>query len=483
MVEHLDMEQMFATGDDHMLKKQATVVIVLMLVSLMLSTAYAAEKVSVQGLWARSETNQGIKAEAKWYDAFQSTHENARIEVTHKSIYGSTKSLLKALDNSFKYDIFVVESATHDLTQVMSTQRCLNLSNSEDLMKQSEKMHKVFTAAMTQNDILFGIPISVSPSRILSYNEEAWKLAGLSQQDIPVSFDGLLDFLEKWVVQIKVLPATNTCVMNGFMEAGETAYTQWLLELLIYSQYDQYLYTERSVCFDTPDFINSLERIRILGSDLYHYDSPSEYSLFCDTSGDASTLGQWIPLRLTPNDTAVLPVDVSFLCVYAQSKSTALAIDVVSAYCDSICSYEPNSEIVSEDDQQLNIQKALLFSDFSGSVLLPEYQYMVQVRKDILARKVAALEDNSLSEANRKKAEEQVLFARETLAKQLEDQYILTAEQIYAYQQMIPYFVVTRPALLDIGSTAMHKLSNQFLSEKITPDEYAKEMERLVVVK
>ncbi|MEG2711359.1 MAG: hypothetical protein RSB18_10205, partial [Clostridia bacterium] len=100
MVEHLDMEQMFATGDDHMLKKQATVVIVLMLVSLMLSTAYAAEKVSVQGLWARSETNQGIKAEAKWYDAFQSTHENARIDVTHKSIYRSTKSLLKALDNS-----------------------------------------------------------------------------------------------------------------------------------------------------------------------------------------------------------------------------------------------------------------------------------------------------------------------------------------------------------------------------------------------
>lgn len=443
--------------------------------------ACTAETLSVQGLWEKTETNQGTRTETKWHGDFQSAHAGVQILATHRTVYKSTKALCKALGGRFHYDVFVVESAAHDLEQVMSTQMCADLSKNEAVKEQTERMHGVFAAGMGRGNALYGVPIWVTPRRMLCYNKEAWALAGLGQQDIPDSFDSFLRFLEKWVEQMKAAPIADICVMIGCKDAGEAAYTRWLLELLVNGQYHQCLYTGKAVCFDTPDFVHALERIQKVGADLYRYGNAGEHSLFWDVSGDVSTLGQWIPLRLTSDEDAILPVDVTFLCVYEQSKNKLLAMDAVQAYLDSICRYEPDGEIVSEDDQRLNIAKALLFSDFEGPVQLPQYQYMVTVRTDILARKEAALADDSLSEAERKKAEEQAEFARQTLAEQLADPYILTEEEMLAYRQRIPNFAVTKPMPFDLGSSAVRKRSDPFLNEQITAQEFAQKIEALAI--
>ncbi len=204
---------------------------------------------------------------------------------------------------------------------------CADVSDSSVLSSELGKMYEPIEQLLTHDGHIHGIP-SYFYMGYYTYDPDAWAAAGLSEEDVPTSFDEYLDFLEAWTERIKEEPEDEISVCNLFdcELYGEHSYIEYLVDPLVTNYIMQCNYADEPLRFDTPLFRDMLERCQRIGTDLYanEPEQKAELGLFYDRYG-MRELTHLVPLRMTADQPILIKATLNMICVNQRSQHQELA--------------------------------------------------------------------------------------------------------------------------------------------------------------
>ena len=460
----------------------------------MASTAALADSLTVAGLDGRTEshgTYERVRTVAPlWINVWRETYPETSIKMDRYVAYRSTDVLIAGLQkNPVKQDVLTLSTDYYKLSDVMASGGLADLSGEPELSALVDAMHPPFAEAARYEGGVYGVPYGVAFNSFISYNARAWEMAGYSEADVPTSFTALIDFVERWAERCKATPVENIHLTSDFKRFQATSYAEWLTMQLVQQQANQCLAEGKSLVFNTPEIVALLERIAAVSPVLYEVDntfarrnSPNNgepvYDLF-SLSDEMSALGRMIPSRMTDNDPLLIPVYVSVLSVPANCRNPEAARNFIRLYMGLVHGY------VYEDlhattmwDCDAMLAHALLFTDATSAV--PSYSYgAAEQAQAQIARQEAIANDPSASETKRARA--QADLDRYERAHWLENltaqEYQLTAEELAAYQALIPSLRVVSGWNAVTSAKQTERLIQQFASGRITAQEFVERMD------
>ena len=278
----------------------------ILLVLSLFSCSGMAESSSQMLLWDIS-ADSSFQYEQAWYDPFADTlSEMQRIQT----------------------DAAVLRLYNDDLQPFIEADFLADLSASPAIAQAVSRMPEWLQQLVTTDDgQILALPTSAIVRPFYWY-PDAWEGAGLSAEDVPQSFEELLDFLDAWS---KNKPHKNVCVSRLVRwDIGEErlAYVHWLMKTLLKSHIAQQYHAGETLSFQTPVFIELAEHARKTGITLYETEPGQQkrqnmLQLFQnDISGGEHAnggrpygLSHSIPLRLTADQPALTgcSVEVAFV--------------------------------------------------------------------------------------------------------------------------------------------------------------------------
>ncbi|NLO85199.1 MAG: carbohydrate ABC transporter substrate-binding protein [Clostridiales bacterium] len=444
----------------------------------------AAETLKIQGIYFNPKTlysEENKSLEAQWYAAFTSAYPDNKLSPNKKMPYQSTKSLQKALEKKeFKTDVFTMDTLSHDHRQIIAEGLCVDLSQYEAVMDVVAQIHPSLMNAVTYDGKVYGVPLCVSP-RYFYYDKNVWELAGLAETDVPASYTGFLDFLEGYCEGIRTKPIDNVCIYSFDDDNyGPTAYTNWLLELLIGNYVDQCEFQGMAVQFSTSEFIALLERTKTVGELLYQYDDIKDSeALFSDRTGELRALGQLIPLRMTDDDPIFIKSEMKLCAVSAASKNAEQAASFLAFFMNNLRSHTCDVMKQTTEDADYLKAKADLFSDTHEAV--PSQNYgLVDFWQQKIEEGNAVLADPATDELTRKEYEENVIRWQYVLGKVYDQEYYATKEQLDTYHSLVECFYFASPDGFDSISSEITAQRKQFSTGSITAEKLAQRLDDLV---
>ena len=169
-------------------------------------------------------------------------------------------------------DLMVLRTYNDDFTAYVDAGLLADLSGSEFIRETVSRMAPSARAFITADDgRILAVP-HMHGENPFYWFQDAWDAAGLTEADVPQSYEGLLDFLDMWLERIAATPETNVCVSRLLRWNTGTErynYCWWLLETLLMSWEMQQQYAGEAVHFDTPQFVALAERTREIALALY----------------------------------------------------------------------------------------------------------------------------------------------------------------------------------------------------------------------
>ena len=187
----------------------------------------------------------------------------------HYDPWGDSMALLQGDDAA---DLMVLRTYNDDFTAFAQAGLLADLSKSEVIREAVSRMTPAMQALITTEDgRILAVPDS-HHERPFYWLEDAWNAAGLTAQDVPKSYTGLLDFLDMWIARIEKTPEKDVCVSGLlYWNTGKEQYNYcwWLLETLIMSWELQQRYAGEPVHFATSEFAALAERSREIAFALY----------------------------------------------------------------------------------------------------------------------------------------------------------------------------------------------------------------------
>jgi len=283
---------------------------------LMLLTAASATAEAKLRLWdveadkAFLRAHPEIACESVWYDPFADTVEEIE---------------------RVQPDVLMWRLYRDDFGRAMDAGLTADLSESPVIAEAVSRMAPWVRAAVTDGDgRIMALPVSALP-RPFTWYQDAWDAAGLTADDVPQSYEELLDFLDAWAES----PAEGVCasrLVRWSTGRGAYDYMNWLMELLLLSHEMQQRYAGEAVCFSTPEFIELAARARETGLALYEAEPRRDrrkamLQLFqSDIAGGEHAnnglpygLSHSVPLRLRRDQPALTYLSVKAVCVRSGS--------------------------------------------------------------------------------------------------------------------------------------------------------------------
>lgn len=345
-----------------------------------------------------------------------------------------------------------------------------DLSQSAILTDTVGRMYPQYSAHCYSRDgQLFALPHTVQVMG-MGYSPAILKELGYTEDELPATYLELLDFLVDYVD------------MNGDDPAAtpmfEMAYDlrQQLYYHMEAAYIGSYLQRNEALTFDTPLFRSLLEGLDkadpmlvALNEDeadnsVTYYSSDSAPSLFTldyQAHPTQFPLGDYVPLLVTL-DEATPPV--------LQSTQWALLINPYSENLNNAMLY---LEYVARHLDP--IQAIAMFPDHNEPIQYESYQREYEDYTQQIADLEKRLE--AADEASKKSLEEELENAQLWL-KDLENwRWAVSAEDIAAYRQLMPFVVLNTEAF---SSPSMRRLSSRYLQGQLSADAYITELERLL---
>ncbi|NLO85973.1 MAG: extracellular solute-binding protein [Clostridiales bacterium] len=275
----------------------------------------------------------GAGKTSKSYQMFSQAHPELTVEF-ESNIFLSTNEMITAmLTGEFPYDTFVLMSNSFDVKQMLTKGYCAEITDSSVVPQELGKMYKPIEQMLTLDGNIHGVPFDFHMG-YYSYDPVAWAAAGLGEEDVPRSFEELLDFLEAWMERIKDSPEDEIFICSTFDEElyGEHSYINYLVDKLVTNHIMQCNYANEPIRFDTPIFRAMMERCQKIGTDLYAIEpeQKSGLGLFYEWHGMRG-LTYLVPLRLTVDQPILIPSTLYAVFVNALSQHQALAMDYLEA--------------------------------------------------------------------------------------------------------------------------------------------------------
>jgi hypothetical protein len=423
--------------------KQILFVLLMLLCLSVCSFSLAAESLRVQGISDKTfNTDARKKVPTKWSLLFKENYPSVKLSMTVQTKEQTTEALLKKMKaSSINQDVFVMDSAVINTESIFGEGYCVDLGQYEELAAIFAQMHPSIVNAASFDDKIFGMPISISPHHYFSYDAYGWQEAGFTKEDVPTSFMGFLDFLERWVERIKVQPTNKFCISDVFDTElyNANSYAEWLVNLLNANYERQCEYQGVELDVKAPFYIALVDRIERIGELLYKYDNIMEgRGLFAERAGFNEALNQFVSLRITDDDPVLITSSMTMLCINSNSKNLKSAVSFIENYMESMMNHHIEDYTKQNDeDSEMAVAYASLFSSATEAVPGQNFGY-ADLYRGWIERNRAGISDESLALKTRKMYEEDLPVLEYELALILNGgEYIFSIEQLQAYQTTI----------------------------------------------
>lgn len=419
---------------------------------------------------AESLLIEGMSAGHPAYAAFSETHPGVTIETfSHNQFYSTNQVLNQLVSGEFPYDIFSMEFNGFNVRKLIEKGYCVDLSESEAIRRELDQMHDAIVQQVSLDGKIYGVPDEVR-IRYYAYNPQAWKAAGLSQEDVPTSFTGLLDFLERWIERISKEPEDHISVCYTFDADlyNENSYVLYLTNRLIDNHVMQCSYAGEPVRFNTPEFRGLLKRCEEIGRALYRYEPMEKGSmeLFDDVSG-MRDLYRLVPLRLTEEQPALIQAELHIYFANAARSAQALATEFLESLVATI---QP--------------ENAAYLYQASQAVENPYYEDNVVNHQRRLADLALRLEDDALSAEDRERleweieAEQRHLEAYQTP----ENRYAILGDDLALYRSYGNNLYFQPPSVFDPATDNgrnMQQLRDLFCAGQLPLEQFVSRLDEL----
>lgn len=476
------------------LKRIISFVVVLMLVVSCATASADTVRLSVQGIADRTYNLESRRVDRPVITAFSEAFPNVKLNLSAKNSFQSTRALLRALEQrKLTSDVFTVATEYHNLADILSSGYCLDLTDNPDVVALLSEMHPAIAAAAQIDGHIYGVPVGISTLRNLIYDQDALALVGYTNEDVPTSFTGLLDFLDGWIERIRVNPVDNVCVTNAFSEEAinESSYTLWLMDILLRSYVYQCEVTGAVLSFDDPTLLALFERVKEIGAELYQYDQfrTAKSSLFQYLSDSPQLIPRVIPTRLSDADPIFIPATITLACINANSKHPEMAQAFVIHYVDwmrqhttdaygILENFHDEKMTYTDDDYWAEFEKAMLFQNVVGPIHSRNVNAVTNIPR-MIADYQKRLDDTKSEERRVKiRSDLDILTSpgfKEECARTALD---FTEDELTAYRAMTSYLFFASPDLFSPDSKDITRLCMQYAMGTLTCQEFAQKLNK-----
>lgn len=406
------------------------------------------------------------------FKALIDNHPEIETETVSNIVYSTEELVGGLLSGEFNYDTFVMNSSAFDVNRLIEKGYCSSLESSAPIMSSVQQMYDPIQKMVMKNETAYGVPFYCYIS-YFRYSPEAWSAANLTKQDVPQSFEQLLDFLENWIERIKECPDEITvCVVNTFDEDhyGPHSYVSFLVDRLVANHIMQCNYAGEPIRFDTPLFRNILERCQQIGKALYEYEpqAKTEFGLFYDWQGMRG-LECMIPLRITCEQPILIKANVFLAFSNIRTNYPNLA----SEYLENVLAYmkPEDAAYLYPDAEPVEDAEYMRSMNLLGSQLkILEDQYdTLNAADDPLAQLTLKDQIDDLKREYDKMANS-------------EERYIISPNDLAMYHQYGEHLYFQAPSVFDPAreeGQTMRQLRDRFSQGNMPIDQFVKRVDTL----
>ncbi len=318
---------------------------------------------------------------------------------------------------------------TDDLKGLMAAGKLADLSGDLALMDEVNKMFPTIRDAVMHEGKLYAIPVFISgeffSAGLLGSEVDGWTQYGLTEADLPGSFEQLCDFIVRWMQR----PAEQ--------RKGAILFPNGVRHTLLDPLLDQYVVAQamsgQPLTFDTPEFRRLLAAMRT-AADAAKVEKRGnvDFSLFHVTPSAIQNAPRVLPKRLTPDAPIRYDARMTVLVVNADSPRKDQAMRYVASAFDFIAQRSRN---------KAEFYEGLTSADLPGTPL-----------EEVLA-------------VQREEGESEEDLAK--IAKTYQPEVIPDSELIAYQQNIAPYLVFPQHPVYrrtTEGWHAMNDLRNQYLA-------------------
>lgn len=403
------------------------------------------------------------------YIAFAAAHPDVKIDINSNTYYNTQQVLNSFLTGELPYDVFSLTTQTFQIRLLMEKGYLMPLATNGVIQSFVANMYAPFREQLSYNGILYGIPYACGVY-YYAYDPDAWAEAGLTETNVPTSFTDYLNFLDQWVLRIQDEPEDAISVCNSFdsEQYGPHSYILYLVQLLVENYILQSNYNGVPIRFNTPTFMNLLNRCQKIGQALYTYEPEQKgmYALFEERT-TLQQLRYLVPLRLTEDQPIIVKASIYASFINIRSQESALSEDFLIQRLQHISPQDnvyfyPDAEPVKDENQQ----------------------HLAEALSEVIADLETELTKENLTEDERiavmsRLEEKKQQYANATDPAKL---YNISPDDIAVYQEYGDRLFFQPPSIFDPSTDDgqnVLRLEKRFALGQLTSEQFVQELDRL----
>lgn len=362
-----------------------------------------------------------------------------------------------------------------------------DLSSSEKLMSLVSSMYPNMTDEYLKDGKLYGLPVAIYAS-MMGYYPKAFEKVGLTEEDVPTTFDELMDFILDWYY-------------DYYDDYSEISLFEWSPELrsalfnLIFQQ--QVLNCQAAnvpLSFKAPEVQRLLERLDSQemkaamaelgpktdenGNVIEVYEWSEEPTALFSSYSDPmpQRYQRWNPpttmlLRLNDGDEPAIEANINLMVVNRASANQDLAIDLL--------------EYISENLTQDLL--TTLVPDVADPIEVDYYQENLayyQGRLDECEKAINELKENGADDESSDLLmwQDQIQWLQERLVQiEEEERWAFSAEDVKYYKESIaPYLVVSASSIFTGADNPAYTSMQRYIDGSLDAASFISEIDRIV---
>ena len=382
-------------------------------------------------------------------DQYQADHPDVQI-IGKAEYFFSTNALIDAITtHSSDFDVMVLWTGNQNVAQLIRKRYCVPLNDL--LADHVGGMYPAIREAVMQDGKLYALPLSVTWTG-LAYDEAAFAATGLS---VPQSWEDVAALINGWDEQPEEI--RNQWQIGEYVER----YSSWFL-LRMNESYVSYLQlTGQPLAFDTP---------------LYHQLMELQAGL-CATADQNPMLDELSPLLTAGTDIAQLmnwrlvPLQMEDEVVY----KGGLYVAIINPFSEH---QETAMSLLNYMAQRLSdTSRIQMFPNANDPVENPHYTEELASWEAKRNRLQAELD--ACDPANQRDCQEALNNHLQRLPLIESRQYLVDAETIEAWHNMMAQMIFPKPTVLDLNEDIFTTLEFRYLDGELPLEQYIIEMERM----
>lgn len=407
---------------------------------------------------------------------FAAEHPEIAIEYAASSPYGA-EEVRQHMQSSDAADIYAMSPSDTHYAPLRDKGYLADLSSSQVLTALVGRMYPHMVHQVLQEGKLYGLPVSLSAS-VMGYYPAALEKVGLTEEDLPSSIEGMLDFIERWHEEF--YPDWED------MQLLEYAYD--LRQQLFYQIFSMHMSAAGdAMTLDTPEIRRLLARLEELTPIFDDLTPPPEqtssgaavsytvgsYSadsaLFTDYADPLPTAyPRWDgapkpwPLALTEGSESVITATMTLLCLNPYSDNADIALQLL--------------EYIAQRLPQEFLTAVL--PDQNDPIEVSYYQENIDSIRESLDVYRQSLE--AAGDAERVHMQDVIDMLEEELAVVEAARWAFSAEDIAAYREIAPYITVPTSSIFTGDAVEVTSLLQRYLDRQISMEQFVREFDRVL---